>query len=138
MNSSSVVRPQLSALHLNIRSLNKHYNELCTFLDTISIQFDLIACSETWIAPQVDTDCFDIQGYNMLMDNRLFSTGGGVALYLKSSFDYSLRNDLKMDCLENIWVETNDLLIGVIYNPPGRSQREFLEQFEHVLHAIFV
>lgn len=44
---SSVVRPQLSALHLNIRSLNKHYDELCTFLDNISIQFDLIACSES-------------------------------------------------------------------------------------------
>ena len=73
----------------------------------------------------------------MLMDNRLFSTGGGVALYLKSSFDYSLRNDLKMACIENTWVETNDLLIGVIYKPPGRSQREFLEQFEQVLHAIF-
>lgn len=44
---SSVVWPQLSAIHLNIRSLNKHFNELCTFLDTISIQFYLIACSGT-------------------------------------------------------------------------------------------
>lgn len=42
-----------------------------------------------------------------------------------------------MDCIENIWVETNDLLIGVIYNP-GKSQREFLEQFEQVLHATFL
>ena len=106
------------------------------FFDTMSIQFDLMACSETWIAAQIDPGCFDIQGYNMLIDNRLSSTGGGVALYLKSSFDYFLRNDLKMDCIENIWVKTDDLLIGVIYNPPVR--REFLEQFEQVLHAIFL
>ena len=41
-----------------------------------------------------------------------------------------------MDCIENIWVKTDDLLIDVIYNPPVR--REFLEQFEQVLDAIFL
>ena len=40
--------------------------------------------------------------------------------------------------LENIWVDTQDLLIGVIYNPPNRSQREFLDEFEQVLHSIFL
>ena len=49
-----------------------------------------------------------------------------------------LRDDLKVDGIENIWVDTQDLLIGVIYNPPNRSQREFLDAFEHVLHSIFV
>ena len=78
---SILVTAQLSALHLNIRSLNKHYNELYSFLDTMSIQFYQIACSETWIAPQVDPDCFDIQGYNMPIDNRLSSIGGEVVLY---------------------------------------------------------
>ena len=121
---SSLVRPQLSALHLNIPSLNRHYNELCSFLDIIFIQFDLITCSETWIAPQVDPGCFDIQGYNMLIDNRLSSTGGRLALYLRSIFDYSLRNDL-----EWIALKTSEN-IDVIYNPRGRCQREFLPQFE--------
>ena len=99
---SILVTAQLSALHFNTRSLNKHYNELYSFLDTMSIQFDQIACLDTWIAPQVDPDCFDVQGYNMLIDNRLSSTGGEVALYLKSSFDYSLRNDLKMVALKHL------------------------------------
>ena len=40
--------------------------------------------------------------------------------------------------IENIWVDTQDLLIGVIYNPPNRSQREFLDEFEQVLHTIFL
>ena len=74
----------------------------------------------------------------MLTDNHKFSNGGGVALYLKSNINYMLRNDLKIDDIENIWVDTQDLLIGVIYNPPNRSQREFLDEFEQVLHTIFL
>ena len=49
-----------------------------TVYDTMSIQFDPMACSETWIAAQVDPGCFDIQGYNALIDNRLSPTGAGL------------------------------------------------------------
>ena len=79
-----------------------------------------------------------ISGYNIITDNRTFSTGGGVALYIKSSFEYHLRNDLKIAGVENIWVDTQDLLIGVIYNPPSGSQRDFIDEFENVLHSVFL
>ena len=122
---SNVVKPHLSALHLNIRSLCKHIGELHNLLDNIPFEFHLIACSETWIMPQVDP-C------------RKHKNGSGVALDLKSNINYMLRDDLKIDDIENIWVDTQDLLIGVIYNPPNRSQREFLDEFEQVLHTIFL
>ena len=44
---STIVKPHLSALHLNIRSLSKHFDELCNLLDSTPFEFDLIACSET-------------------------------------------------------------------------------------------
>ena len=128
------------ARHLNARSLVKHFDELCNLLDSVSdIEFDLIAsCSETWNTLQGDVERMQIPGYNLLLDNRTFSTGGGVALYLKTSFDYSVREDLKINGIENIWVDTHDMLIGVIYNPPNRSRREFLDEFEQLLHSIFL
>lgn len=86
---SSVVKPQLSALHLNNRSLSKHFDELCNLLDSIPFEIDMIACSGTWIMPQVDLDSLKIADYNTTIDNRPFSTGGGVALYLKTNFDYT-------------------------------------------------
>ena len=98
----------------------------------------MIACSETWITPQVDLDSIKITNYNMIIDNRMFATGGGVALYHKSNFDYTIRDDLKIDGIENIWVDTQGLLIGVMYNPPKSSQREFLDELEQVLHSIFL
>ena len=72
------VKPHISALHLNMRSLSKHFNGLCNPLESISLSFDLIACSETWITPQVDIEHLKIPGYNMLIDNHMFPTGGGV------------------------------------------------------------
>ena len=68
-------------LHLNIRSLRKHFDELCNLLDSTPLKFNLIACSETWITPQADP--VSISGYNMTTDNRIPSIGGGVALFLK-------------------------------------------------------
>ena len=133
-----VVKPQLSALHLNIRSLSKHFDELCHLLNSFPFQLDLFACCETWITPQVDISSLQISGYNIITDNRTFSTGCGVALYLKSSVEYHLRNDLKIAGVENIWVDTQDLLIGVIYNPPSWSQRDFIDEFENVLHSVFL
>ena len=103
-----VVKPQLSALHLNVRSLSKHFDELCHRLNSFPFQLDLFACSETWITPQVDISSLQISGYNIITDNRTFSAGGGV------SFEYHLRNDLKIAGVENMWVDTQDLLIGVI------------------------
>ena len=35
---SHVVKPQLSALHLNIRSLSKHFDELCHLLNSFPFQ----------------------------------------------------------------------------------------------------
>ena len=48
-----------------------------------------------------------------------------------------LRDHLKIYGIENIWVEQKDLLIGVIFNPPNRFQREFLEEFKKDLHSNF-
>ena len=55
----------------------------------------------------------------MINDHRSLSSGGGVALYVKSEYSFTLRNDLKIDTIENIWIETSDLIVGVIYNPPA-------------------
>ena len=35
-------------------------------------------------------------------------------------------------------MDTQNLIIGVIYNPPSRSQRQFLDEFEQLLHTIYL
>ena len=69
------------------------------------------------------SESISISEYNMITDNRISSIGGGFALFLKEDVDYCLREDLRIDGIENIWVETQNLIMGVIYNPPNGSQR---------------
>ena len=55
---SLIVKPQFSVFHLNTRSLNQHFHEMCNLLESISINFDVIGCSETWFTSQTDLSCF--------------------------------------------------------------------------------
>ena len=57
---------------------------------------------------QTHTESIKISGYNMITDNRTFRTGGGV-------FVYHLRDDLKIDGIKNILVDTQDLLLNWRY-----------------------
>ena len=48
-------------------------------------------------------------------------------LNLRSTSDrnFHLRDDLRIDTIENVWIETQDLIIGVIYKPPSLSKGLF-------------
>lgn len=135
---SSFVKPHLSAFHLNIRSLNQYSTGLCNFLDHTPFVFDFIGCSESWITPQTDLDCFKIPGYTFVNGNRTFSSGGGVGLYIKSDHTFRFRDDLKVDSIENLWIETQELFIVIIYKPPSFSNRDFLDILENILHKIYL
>lgn len=97
------------AIHLNVRSLSQHFEDLCNLLDSSAFVFDVIGCSETWFTTHTDAHVFQIPGYNLISNNRVHSIGGGVALLVKSNKNFCVRDDLKIDQIENIWVETQDI-----------------------------
>ena len=45
---------------------------------------------------------------------------------------------MKLDIIENVWIETQDLIIGFIYKPPSLSNRELLDKVEETLHTIYL
>ena len=45
-------------------------------------------------------------------------------------FPLWLRNDLKINSIESLWIEINDLIVGVIYKPPSVWNSEFLDKLE--------
>ena len=79
--------------YLNIRSIPEHFIELTSYTDSLDIVFKIIAISETWLKPyHVD---YIILNYNAEKDIRFYKHGSGVSLYINSSLQYILRNDLK-------------------------------------------
>ena len=86
---SSLVRPQFTAVHLNVLgSLSQHFQDLCNILDSSVFVFDVIGCSETWFTTQTEANSFQIPGYTLISDNRMHSIGGGVAMFVKSNNNF--------------------------------------------------
>ena len=79
-----------------MRSLSAHHDELTLLLSSLKFKFDLIGTSET--KEQFDKGFLsnvDIPGYN-IHSQPTNSSAGGVALYIKSTLDYKIREDICM------------------------------------------
>ena len=83
-----------SLMHLNIRSIPLHFTELLCYLDSLNIEFKLIALSET--APNDTPIDFKMPNYNCEIDVGPKRKGGGVSLYIHSALQYKLRRDLQL------------------------------------------
>ena len=82
-----------------MRSLNQHFTELCNLTDSTPFVFDFIGCSETWLSPYANLDDYIIPGCMLVTDNREFSGGGGVGLFIKNEYnhDFHIRDDLRLN-----------------------------------------
>ena len=126
---------KISMVHLNIRSIPEHFIELTSYIDSLDFVFKIIAISETWLKPyHMD---YIIPNYSIEKYIRVHTRGGGVSLYVHSSLQYKLRNDLKIgsdsETINSIFVEIDkntagtrqNLIIGCIYRPPWVNLSEY-------------
>ena len=128
-----------STLHMNIRSLKKNFDDFIEYLSTINLSFSVIALSETWLNDS-SSDSFHIPGYNFVAKSRKHRIGGGVGIFIKSSFTYKFRPDLELasnELTESIFLEitqseNKNIIIGCIYKPPNVE----VEQFNDFLTSI--
>ena len=83
-----------AVLNFNIRSLNKHFEEFQLLLDNLNKEtFPVIGLTETWLSSG-SNQAFALDGYDLIVNNRLNRIGGGVAFYVPSCFDFVVRDDL--------------------------------------------
>lgn len=128
-----------SFLHLNIRSLNKHHDELASLLSNTGCCFNIIGCSETWLNKKSYIDALNLEGYKLQYKNRLGRPGSGVCLFVRSNMHADVCdlavNDNHTDSL---FVEIkNDkgknTIVGVIYRPPDSDLNIFNTKLEEIL-----
>ena len=131
----------LSIFHLNIHSLNKNNQELYQFIQSMTLDFDVIVLSEIWsynieLYPNLFVD------YTLYYDLPVSSSVGGVAIYVKNTLNQheavALKIDSTDDCrIENIWLEiskgSQQYLIGGTYRHPGQDIDKFTAKIEKIL-----
>ena len=97
-----------STLHLNIASLNAHFDEFSTMLNLLDFNFSVIGLTETRIKHGVNSTIpITLNGYNY-EHTPTESQCGGALLYLSEKLNYKPRNDLLMykpKLLESVFVE---------------------------------
>ena len=143
---SDQLENSFSLFHVNIRSLNSKLLSLTACLNTLQKEFQIIGLSETWLNEQNKADA-KIRYYNAIHSCRdTLSRGGGVSLYIHESMDFKERSDLSVvnENTESCFVEipkgtaamNSDVIVGVIYRPPGESVDMFNEQLNSMLQRI--
>ena len=125
-------------LHLNIRSLQKNYDDMCEFLSNFNVKPHIISSSETKIKGKPLTN-LSLPGYSFLHDNSQ-TNAGGVGVYIHESLRYD-----ELDCTinfagcEDIWIKftcpiTNNIfIIGTIYCHPITNVQNFLDCLNLIL-----
>lgn len=124
-----------SALHLNISSLSRHFDELCIMLNLLRYNFGIIGITETRIIKNITpTVNFSLPGYS-IEHTTTESSCGGALLFISDKLLYRPRKDLtqllyKTKNLESIFIEVTqpkktNIIIGTVYKHPMMSIDEF-------------
>ena len=131
---------QLSILHTNIRSLSRHCDELAHLCIDARKYFDIIGVSEIWSSDQNEIlTNVNITGYKLYLTSSI-TQNGGVGLYVKTTLNSRVRNDLNFKCngFETIWVEVDNknnknFLFCCTYRHPGTDIETLVSHFRLIL-----
>ena len=126
--------------YLNIVSLPKKIDEIRYSMSNKFI--DLIAFNETRLDSSITNGMIHLNYiyYDIIRKDRS-RNGGGVCIYLRSSINYIIRQDLISSELEAVCVEmikphSRPFPVTTVYRPPTNALSEFFDHFEKLIKAI--
>ena len=82
--------PCFSLCHINIHSINANLGHFENYLQLLSINFPVIAITETWLN-DITCDLYSLTEYSFVEQHRSNKCGGGVGIFLRNHLNYSKR-----------------------------------------------
>lgn len=136
-NNDCVSHPELNRvttqkgmkfLSWNIRSLPKHYDELCMLFTTNEI--DVINICESWLGPDNPNNQYRLPNYKIYRNDRSGrKKGGGLCTYVRgglscnalTSQEFNVSNEnIETVVLELNLPQTRPIILINLYRPPQR------------------
>lgn len=114
-------------IHLNACSI---FPKINTIRKTVAmLPLNIIAVSETWLTSKHTDQMVSISGYNLIRHDRQrkdVKRGGGVCIYARIGLTLKvLSRSEPTDTLEflllQVCIQSQDVLVGFIYNPPQKN-----------------
>lgn len=81
----------LNIVLINVRSLNKNFNNLEIFIDRFAQKPDVIVCTETWLLH--DYKFFQLPDFNTYYNNSTINKADGVLIYINKNIDESTKTE---------------------------------------------
>ena len=121
--AKSLKSKSLSVIHVNTRSLLRHFDDIATLV--ANEHPHILALSETWLDDSVSDAEVLLPGYSLFRFDRN-RYGGGVALYILNGLTCSLLScGVTPSGVEFMWVSVvcscfhPSLVVGCFYRPPS-------------------
>lgn len=128
-----------TVLHVNIRSIRKHWDEFALISNLLSNTVDVFALTEINVTDDLSSP-FCLPGYSKHFLTRKNSRGGGIAVFIKHSLFVSNIN-IVFSSAEALAFELtkNDLVtrLLVVYRPPSENALCFIEEMREVCRKTF-
>jgi len=136
------IEHDFTLMHVNSRSLTPKLEEIDSLL--IQLPVKILAITETWL-DQSTTPPPALPDYSFVHKPRNKGRGGGVALFIRKEFQFHILEP-PSTCLTHTTYESlficipqdkgTDLIVGVIYRPPGTNLTLFNDEFNVLLADI--
>ena len=98
MNATIQKKEHLSFFHLNVASLNAHYDELKTLLCNLGGDFSIVGITETRLCDTHLPDSLSFSNYNSFHTPREGQCGGSL-LYVSKNMEAIYRPDLEKNAV---------------------------------------
>ena len=141
-NTFNIPNDSFNIFYMNSRSLCKHFFDIQDYLSCLSHSFSILGFSETWFRDN-PPPYVNIPSYDLVHSSRSHKTGGGAALFISKTLSYRVRNDIMPSSsdYECVFIEIQrahfrNVIVGIIYRPPGTKLDTFHLNFDHCLHTI--
>lgn len=129
----------ISVINLNIRSINKNYDEFLLLLEAVSVDFDVIILTETWQI-QPDLGKYELDKYKIYYNFGNINQNDGVIIYVRDGIEQSVDviklnsgiSFLRLEC------KLNSVKYGItaVYRSPSLNADEFLGDLRMALQGL--
>ena len=132
-NLNNFDKSSFSMLHLNVRILQKNFENLFNLLMTLKFEFKVICITQTWYSDNsMNHNIFEVPQYKSIHQVRRTGKGGSVAAFPHESLTFSIRHDLSVNnadiealCVAIVNKKSKSIFINTQYRQPARNFKEF-------------
>ena len=144
-SDTRLTKNAFSALHLNIRSMQKNFESFKNLIEQTGQTFSIICLTETWLTNEAfhaDTNLHLHDYIGTHFERTTGKKGGGLCIFVHNSIPFRIRNNFSVSDAdhETLFIELENkreknILIGVTYKPPGGNTKKFNSFLANILCA---